>query len=335
MGKPRVFVSREIPARGLDMVLEACQAEVWAGEMPPPREVLLEKVAGVEGLLTLLTDRIDAEVMDAAGPGLKVISNYSVRYDNVDVAAATARGIAVGNTPEVLTETTADMAFALLMAAARRIVEGANYVKAGRWRTWDPNLLLGQDVHGATLGIVGMGRIGGKVARRAIGFDMEILYFDPFCDPDKAPFVGPAVRCDMGDLLAESDFVSLHIPLSDDTEYMIGAGALAMMKPTAVLINTSRGSVVDGDALYDALVEGQIAYAALDVTDPEPLPPDHKLLTLDNCLVVPHIASASHATRTKMAVLAAENLLAGLEGRPLPNCVKPVVRGLGWPARSL
>jgi glyoxylate reductase len=327
MDKPEVFVTREIPAGGLEMVLEACQAEVWTGEMPPPRDVILEKVSGIDGLLSLLTDQIDAEVMDAAGPGLKVISNYAVGYDNVDVAAATARAIPVGNTPEVLSETTADMAFALLMAAARRVVEGAAYVKAGRWRTWGPKLLLGQDVYGATLGIVGMGRIGGKVAHRATGFDMNILYFDPFCDPDKAPFVGPAVRCDLGDLLAESDFVSLHIPLSDDTEYMIGAEALAMMKPTAVLINTSRGAVVDSDALYDALVEGQIAYAALDVTDPEPLPSDHKLLTLDNCLVVPHIASASHATRTKMAILAVENLLAGLEGRRLPNCVNPEVYG--------
>jgi phosphoglycerate dehydrogenase-like enzyme len=172
-----------------------------------------------------------------------------------------------------------------------------------------------------------MGRIGAKVARRATGFDMNILYFDPYCDPDKAPFVGPTLRCDLGDLLAESDFVSLHIPLDDDTQYLIDAEALAVMKPTAVLINTSRGAVVDSDALYDALVEGQIAYAALDVTDPEPLPSDHKLLTLDNCLVVPHIASASHATRTKMAAMAAQNLLAGLEGRPLPHCVNPEVYG--------
>jgi len=247
----------------------------------------------------------------------------------VDVEAATARAIPVGNTPGVLTETTADMAFALLMAAARRIVEGAEYVKAGRWRTWGPQLFLGPDVHGATLGIVGMGRIGRQVARRATGFDMRILYFDPYCDPDRAPFVGPVLRCELDELLAESDFVSLHVPLSEDTQHLIDARALDRMKPTAVLVNTSRGPVVDSQALYEALLEGRIAYAALDVTDPEPLPADHPLLTLDNCLVVPHIASASHATRTRMAVMAAENLLAGVRGRPLPNCVNPEVYRAG------
>jgi glyoxylate reductase len=248
-----------------------------------------------------------------------------VGHDNVDVAAATARGIPVGNTPGVLTETTADMAFALLMAAARRIVEGADYVRAGRWRTWGPTLLLGHDVHGATLGIVGMGRIGQALARRASGFDMKVTYFDPYCDEAKLPREGVGQRCELDQLLAESDFVSLHVPLTEDTHHLIDAEALAKMKATAVLVNTSRGPVVDPDALYDALRDGQIAYAALDVTDPEPLPDGHKLLTLSNCLVVPHIASASHATRTRMAVMAAENLLAGLRGERLPNCVNPQV----------
>ena len=325
MGKPKVFVTRAIPDRGLELLRQACRIEVWDGELPPPREVLLERVGGIDGLLSLLTDPVDAGLMDAAGPGLRVISNYAVGYDNIDVAEATGRGIPVGNTPGVLTETTADMAFALLMAAARRVVEGAEYVRAGRWHTWGPKLLLGHDVHGATLGVIGMGRIGQAVTRRASGFDMRVIYFDPYCDAEKGPFVGVAVRCDLADLLAEADFVSLHVPLTEETHHLIDASALATMKPTAVLINTSRGPVVDTDALYEALAAGRIAYAALDVTDPEPLPAGHKLLSLPNCLVVPHIASASWATRTRMAEMAAENLLAGLRGEPLPNCVNPQV----------
>jgi glyoxylate reductase len=325
MDKPRVFVTRLIPEGGLDLIRQACNAEIWPEEVPPPGPVLLDRVRGVDGLLSLLTDRIDAPLMDAAGPGLKVISNFAVGYDNVDVAAATARGIPVGNTPGVLTETTADMAFALLMAAARRVVEGADYVREGRWRTWGPMLLLGHDVHGATLGIVGMGRIGQALTRRAAGFDMRIIYYDPFCDATKGPFVDVAVQCSLDDLLAQADFVSLHVPLGESTYHLVDTAALGKMKSTAVLINTSRGPVVDSDALYEALAAGRIAYAALDVTDPEPLPAGHKLLTLPNCLVVPHIASASWATRTRMAVMAAENLLAGLRGQRLPNCVNPEV----------
>jgi glyoxylate reductase len=327
MHKYKVFVTRAIPQAGLELVRQACDAEVWPGETPPPQEVLLDKVRGLDGLLCLLTDRVDAELIDAAGPGLKVISNFAVGYDNVDMTAATARGIPVGNTPGVLTETTADMAFALLMAAARRIVEGADYVRASKWLTWGPTLYLGHDVHGATLGIIGMGRIGRALAHRATGFDMRILYFDPYCDESKAPYVDVGLRCNLDELLAEADFVSLHVPLSADTQRLINAQTLAMMKPTAVLINTARGPVVDSEALYEALAAGQIAYAALDVTDPEPLPAGHKLLTLPNCLVVPHIASASWATRNRMATMAAENLLAGLRGERLPNCVNPEVYG--------
>jgi glyoxylate reductase len=308
LAKPQVFVTRLIPEGGLELIRQACNAEIWPDEAPPSRQVLLDKVPGRDGLLSLLTDTVDAKVMDAAGPGLKVISNYAVGFDNVDVEEATARGIPVGNTPGVLTETTADMAFALLMAAARRIVEAADYVRAGKWHTWGPTLYLGYDVHGATLG-------------------MRVIYYDPWCDAGKGPFLDVAVRCSLEELLAESDFVSLHVPLTEETYHLINAETLAQMKPTAVLINTSRGPVVDPDALYNALVSGQIAYAALDVTDPEPLPGDHKLLTLPNCLVVPHIASASWATRTRMAVMAAENLLAGLRGERLPNCVNPQVYG--------
>jgi glyoxylate reductase len=325
MGKPKVFVTRAIPDRGLELLRQVCEVQVWDGELPPPREVLLQRVRGLDGLLSLLTDPVDAELMDAAGPGLKVISNYAVGYDNIDVAEATGRGIPVGNTPGVLTETTADMAFALLMAAARRVVDGAEYVRAGRWHTWGPKLLLGHDVHGATLGIIGMGRIGQAVTRRASGFDMQVVYFDPYCDAEKGPFVGVAVRCSLDELLAEADFISLHVPLTEDTYHLVDADALSRMKPTTVLINTSRGPVVDTDALCEALAAGRIAYAALDVTDPEPLPAGHKLLSLPNCLVVPHIASASWATRTRMAEMAAENLLAGLRGERLPHCVNPDV----------
>jgi glyoxylate reductase len=321
--KPRVFVTRLIPEGGLSLIREACEAEIWTEELPPSREALLDKVRGVQGLLSLLTDVVDAKVMDAAGPGLRVISNFAVGYDNVDIAAATARGIPVGNTPGVLTETTADMAFALLMAAARRIVEGVDYVRAGKWHTWGPMLLLGHDVHGATLGVVGMGRIGQALARRTAGFDMRVLYYDPQCEPGKGPFIDVALRCELDQLLAESDFVSLHVPLTEETYHLIDAEALRRMKPTAALVNTSRGPVVDSGALYRALKEGWIAYAALDVTDPEPLPADHELLTLPNCLVVPHMASASWATRTRVAQMAAANLLAGLRGERLPNCVNP------------
>lgn len=325
MSKPRVLVTRAIPEGGMELIRDACDAEVWPGDRSMPRQVLLDKVRGVVGLLSMFSDQVDAQVMDAAGPGLKVVSNFAVGYDNIDVPAATERGIPVGNTPGVLTETTADLAFALLMAVARRIVEGAEYVKTGEWGAWKPPIGLGHDVHGATLGIVGMGRIGQTVARRATGFDMRVIYFDPYYDPDQAPSSGAGVHCSFDELLAEADFVSLHVPLTAETRHLIGTEALSRMKPTAILVNTSRGPVVDTDALYEALAANRIAYAALDVTEPEPLPGDHKLLTLSNCLVVPHIGSASIATRRRMAVLTAENLLAGLRGERLPNCVNPEV----------
>ncbi len=327
MGKPRVFVTTVIPDEGLDLVLSVCQADVWTGELPPSREVILERVQGVDGVLSLLAARIDGEVMDAAGPSLKVISNYAVGYDNIDIAAATARGIPVGNTPDVLTDTTADFAFALLMAAARRIAEGDRFVRAGRWKTWGPKVFLGQDVAGATLGIVGFGRIGKAVARRAHGFGMHVLYADPYCSEDDFALEIGAQCVDLDTLLQESDFVSIHTPLTAETVHLFDANALAKMKPTAILINTARGPVVDASALYEALVERTITYAALDVTDPEPLPSDSPLLNLENVIVTPHIASASVVTRGKMARMAAENLLAGLRGDPLPHCVNPEVYG--------
>lgn len=322
MAQHRVFVTRAIPDKGLALVRAQCQADVWPGELPPPRAELLARVKGVEGILSLLTSKIDAEVMDAAGPRLKVISNYAVGFDNVDIAEATRRGIPVGNTPGVLTDTTADFAFALLLAAARRVVEGDAYTRAGKWQTWGPKLLLGRDIHGATLGIVGFGRIGQAMAKRARGFEMRILYHSPNpADPDAAALGAEYASLDT--LLAESDFVSIHTPLNAQTHHLFNAVTLAKMKPSAILINTARGPVVDHAALFDALAGGRLAYAALDVTEPEPIPPDSPLLTLDNIIIAPHIASASHATRDKMAEMAAANLLAGLRGEPLPHCVNP------------
>jgi glyoxylate reductase len=327
MHKPKVFVTRLIPEEGLEMVTAFCDADVWTDELPPPREALLERVRGVEGLLSLLTDPVDAGVMNAAGPGLKVISNHAVGFDNVDVAEATRRGIPVGNTPGVLTDTTADFAFALLLAAARRVVEADAYTRAGRWKTWGPKLLLGQDVTGATLGIVGLGRIGKGMAKRAQGFDMRVLYYDPYCREDAYAEELGAECVDLDTLYAQADFVSIHTPLTEQTRHLIDADALRQMKHTAILVNTARGPVVDLDALYQALKDGQIAGAALDVTDPEPIPMDSPLLTLDNLIIAPHIASASVATRGKMATMAAANLIAGLKGERLPYCVNPEVYG--------
>ncbi|HEX5591138.1 MAG TPA: D-glycerate dehydrogenase [Candidatus Limnocylindrales bacterium] len=323
--RPRVFVTRVIPDDGLRPILESCDARVWEDELPPPRDELLRAIEGCDGVLTLLTDRVDDEFLDRAGPQLRVVSNYAVGFDNVDVPACTRRGVPVGNTPGVLTETTADLAWTLLMAAARRIPEGDRYVRAGRWRTWGPMLLLGPDVHGSTLGIVGFGRIGQAVARRAMGFGMTILYHD-VARVDAAVETAYGARyVPLDELLARSDFVSLHVNLTAETRHLVNAERLARMRPTAVLVNTSRGPVIDQRALYDALRGGTIFAAALDVTDPEPMPVDDPLLTLDNCLVVPHVASASRATRGKMAEMAAANLLAGVRGERLPTPVNPEV----------
>jgi glyoxylate reductase len=323
--RPKVFVARQIPEAGLSVVTGTTDATVWPDELPPPRDELLRAVAGCDGVLTLLTDRVDDEFLDAAGPQLKVVSNYAVGFDNVDMPACTARGIPVGNTPGVLTETTADLAFALMMAAARRLPEGDRYVRAGKWKTWGPMLLLGPDVHGATIGIVGFGRIGQAVARRAAGFGMTILYHDVHQADPAVEAEHSATFLPLEKLLAQADFVSLHVNLTPETRGLINTEKLGWMKPTAVLVNTSRGPVVDGAALATALRDGQIFAAGLDVTDPEPIPTDDPLLSLDNCLVVPHIASASHATRSKMAEMAAANLLAGLRGERLPTPVNPEV----------
>ena len=299
----RVFVTRSLPFDAVDRLRDRHDVDVWQDPLPPPPEQLRERAAPADALLTLLTDRIDADLLDAA-PGLKVIANMAVGSDNVDLGAAAERGVAVGTTPGVLTEATADLAFALILAAARKLPEAEQSVRTGQWRTWEPAGFLGLELHGATLAVVGAGRIGRAVGRRAQGFGMNVIEVHS-SDP-----LEPA--------LEQADVVSLHTPLTPRTHHLIDAHALRRMKPTAILVNTARGAVVDQDALVQALHDGTIAAAALDVTDPEPLPADHPLLDAPNVLVVPHIGSATHATRERMAAMCVENIEASLAGRPLP-----------------
>jgi glyoxylate reductase len=302
----RVFACRRLPGGALDRLAAEHDLEVWPGQLPPGKRELLARAPELEGLLSLLTDPVDAEVI-AAAPRLKAISNFAVGVDNVDLDAAAERGIPVGNTPGVLTDTTADLAVALMLGISRHLVEGDAYVRRGEWRTWETGLLLGHDLHGATVGIVGYGRIGQAVARRLEGFGCEILH------------TSRSGGVSLAELLERSDFVSVHTPLTPETRGLIGDEALARMKPIAYLINTARGPIVDSDALVRALKEGGIAGAALDVTDPEPLPADNPLLEAPNLLVLPHLGSATHATRERMASMAVDNLLAGLAGAPMPN----------------
>lgn len=317
--KPKVYVTRRITQQALDMIREATEMRLWEGELPVPREVLLKEVKDVEGLLSMLTERIDSELFDAA-PKLKVASNMAVGFDNVDLEDATRRGIPVGNTPGVLTETTADFAFALFMAAGRRVTEGERYIRAGQWKTWSPMMLLGQDLHHATLGIVGLGRVGWEVAKRARGFDMKVIYYDEIRRKDMEEQYSIEYAGDLLTLLSRADFVTVHVNLTPKTRHLMGAKEFAAMKPTAIFVNTSRGPVVDQKALYHALKDKTILAAGIDVTEVEPIPMDDPLLTLDNLTITPHIASASVATRTKMALLAVENLLAGLRGEIPSHC---------------
>ena len=303
------FVTRALAGDALGRLAAEHDVEVWPERTPPPAEKLRAAAADSDALLTLLTDRVDGALLEAA-PSLRAVANYAVGTDNVDLDAATARGIPVGNTPGVLTETTADLAFALLMAGARRITEAERSVRAGDWPTWEPAAFLGADVHGATLGIVGFGRIGQAVARRAGGFGIEVLH---------------TRDTELDDLLRRSDFVSLHTPLTPATRGLVGTRELALMQPHAVLVNTARGEIVDTDALVDALEGGQIGGAALDVTDPEPLPPDHPLLRAPGVTVVPHIGSASTRARAAMADMAVDNLLAALAGERMPHVANPEV----------
>lgn len=323
MSRPRVFVTRRIPAAGLDRIAAACDTDVWDGPLPPPREVLLERSRGCDGLLTLLTDQVDRELMDAAGPQLKVISNFAVGYNNIDVDEATRRGIAIGNTPDVLTDATADMAFSLLISAARRIPESIDFIRQGKWKTWEPLGHIGMDLLDKTIGIVGMGRIGYAMARRCHGgWAMRVLYTDQRVNAQAESELG-ARRVDFDTLLAESDFVSVHTDLNDTTRGLFDASAFRKMKPTAIFVNTARGPIHHQRDLYQALKEGEIFAAGLDVTDPEPIAMDDPLLTLPNCVIAPHIASATVSSRNGMAEIAADNLLAGLRGQPLRCQVAP------------
>ena len=319
--KPKVFVTRRIFPEALEKIGAVTDMEVWPDDMPPSYEVLVEKSRDAEGILTMLSDRIDASLIEQC-TRLKVISAMAVGYDNIDVAAATRRNIPIGHTPGVLTETTADLVFSILLAAARRVVESDKYTRDGKWKTWEPMTLLGQDIYNATLGIIGLGRIGTAVARRARGFDMKILYHNRNRkSPEEENELGVEYVDRMPELLSRSDFIVILVPLTDETRGLIGADEFAMMKSTAIFVNASRGVVVDQKALYNALTTGQILSAAIDVTEVEPIPPDDPLLTLDNLVITPHIGSASVPTRTTMAFMAADNLLAGLRGEIPPHCV--------------
>jgi len=318
--KPKVYVTRELPERGLRIIKKNFDAEVWPEYGPPPKKVIIEKAKNVDALATLLSDKMDAEVFDAA-PNLRIIAQMAVGFDNIDVQEATKRGIYVTNTPEVLTDTTADFAWALLMAVARRVVEADKYVRTGQWKVgWHPSMMRGRDVYGTTIGIVGAGRIGYAVAKRAKGFDMKVLFYDVIPRPEMEKELG-AKRVELDELLKESDFVSIHVPLMKETYHLMNAEKLKLMKKTAYLINNARGPIVDEKALYEALKEGRIAGAGLDVFEQEPTPVDNQLLKLDNIVAAPHISSASHETRSKMAEMVAENLVAFFDGKKPPNLV--------------
>ena len=323
MAKPKIYVTRELPERGLRVLKQHFDAEVWPEYAPPPKKVIIDKARNVDALATLLSDKMDAEVFDAA-PKLKIVCQLAVGFDNIDVPEATKRGIYVTNTPEVLTDTTADFAWTLLMALARRVVEADKYVRTGQWKVgWHPNMMTGRDVYGTTIGIVGAGRIGYAVAKRAKGFDMKILFYDVIPRPEIEEL--GAKKVDLDTLLKESDFVTIHVPLMKETHHLINEQRLRLMKKTAYLVNNSRGPVVDEKALFKALKEGWIAGAGLDVFEQEPTPVDNPLLKLDNVVVAPHISSASLETRSRMAEMVAENMVAFFQGKQPPNLINPDV----------
>ncbi len=316
--RPRVYVTRALPGDAIERLREHADVDVWHQDDPPPRDEILNNIASANGLLCLLTDNIDAGVIDAA-PQLRVVSTMAAGYDHIDVEACSRKGILVTNTPGVLTETTADFAFALLLSAARRLSEAERAVREGLWTSWHPSFMLGQDVGGATLGIVGLGAIGAAVARRARGFDMRVLYNNRTQRPDDVQL--GVTFAPFEKLLAESDFISVHVPLTAETRHMFDNDAFNRMKPTAILINTARGAIVDESALLRALEGQRIAAAAIDVAEVEPIPKHDMLLRMPNLLVSPHIASASVATRQRMARMAVDNIVDALGGKTPLHCV--------------
>ncbi len=324
MDKPKVFLTRCIAEPAMQQLYQAVDLEVWEDENPPSHAAILARAAEVDGLMTLLTDPIDRPVLEALAKKGKVISQMSVGFDNIDIATATRLKIPVGHTPGVLTETTADFAWALIMAASRRVVEADQEVHRGIWRHWGPGILLGLELTGATLGIIGFGRIGQAVARRAAGFNMRVLYYNPHRRPELEKSLG-VTYTPLDDLLAQSDIVTLHSYLSDETRHLFGRANFEKMKPSAILINTARGQMVDPQDLLWALENKKLGAAALDVFDPEPIPAGHPLLRMPNVIVTPHIASATTQTRIRMAIMAVENLQAGLKGERLPYCANPQV----------
>ncbi len=320
-------MTRKLPEKGLARIIESFDADVWMEEAPPSAEQIIDRARYAEGLVTLLSDPINADLIESL-PRLRVIAQYAVGYDNIDVRAATERGIMVTNTPGVLTETTADLTWALILAASRRITEADQYVRRGKWRVaWGPELLLGEDVHGATLGVVGLGRIGQAVARRAKGFDMRVIYHTRSQSPETQRFADEqgAVPSSFDNLLREADIVTLHVPLTADTHHMIGEGELRLMKSNAILVNTSRGAIIDQKALLRVLESGHLFSVGLDVFEEEPTPSDNPLLSCPRVIAAPHIGSATRQTRTVMAEMCAKNLIAALTGERPPNIVNPEV----------
>jgi len=325
MSRPKVYVTRQIPQIGIDVLKEVADVEVWPGPLPPPRDELESKVAEADGLFALLTDKIDDPLLEK-GKRLRVISNMAVGYNNIDIAAATRRGIPIGNTPGVLTEATADLTVALILAAARRVVEGHLFAISGEWKTWDPLGHLGQDLSGRTLGVVGLGKIGSAVARRLhFGWGMKVLYTARNRKEDAEKELG-AKQVSFDELLRQSDVVVVQTDLNPSTTHLFDASAFKKMKRTAIFINSARGPVHQQADLVDALKSGEIFAAGLDVTDPEPPLPNDPLLSAPNLVLTPHIASATIETRDRMAEMAARNIVAGLAGKPLPHCVNPEVK---------
>ena len=319
----KIYVTRPLPEEALSLLRRCGEMSLWEKDEVIPRDILLREAQETEALLCMVTEQIDEELL-AHAPRLRIVANMAVGYDNVDVPALTRRGILLTNTPGVLTETTADLTFALILAIARRVAEAERFVRAGHWRSWGPLFFVGHDVHHATVGIIGLGRIGMEVAKRARGFDMRILYTSHTRKREVEEALG-CIPVDLTTLLHESDFVTVHVPLTSETRHLLSTPQFKQMKRTAFLINVARGPIVDQLGLYAALRDGLIAGAALDVTDPEPIPLADPLLSLNNCLILPHIGSASIATRTRMATLAAENIVAFLAGRRPPTPVNPEV----------